>query len=52
MTFFLRPECRRGRRTIGLPDNDRIYILAMSRANENPAVEPAQPDPLLRSTTK
>jgi hypothetical protein len=37
-----------------LPDNDRIYIQAMSRANENPAVKPAQPDvfPSLRSTTK
>jgi alpha-mannosidase len=44
-----------GAKTITLPDNDRIRILAMSVATENPAVKPAQPlyDVLssLRSTT-
>jgi hypothetical protein len=41
-------------KSIRLPDNDRICILAMSRANENPAVKPVQPDvlPSLRSATK
>ncbi len=38
-----------------VPDNDRIRILAMSLANENPAVKPAQllydVLPSLRSTT-
>jgi hypothetical protein len=50
--LFERPAA--GTKTIWLPDHDRIYILAVSRANENPAVEPAQPDvlPSLRSTTK
>jgi alpha-mannosidase len=32
-----------GTRTITLPDNDKIRILAISVANENPAVKPAQP---------
>jgi alpha-mannosidase len=32
-----------GAKTIILPDNDRIRILAMSVAKENPAVKPAQP---------
>jgi alpha-mannosidase len=44
-----------GAKTITLPDNDRIRILAMSVANENPAVKPAQPLydvlPWPRSTT-
>jgi alpha-mannosidase len=44
-----------GTKTITLPDNDRIRILAMSVANENPAVKPAQPLydvlPWPRSTT-
>jgi alpha-mannosidase len=32
-----------GAKTITLPDNDRIRILAISMANENPAAKPAQP---------
>jgi alpha-mannosidase len=32
-----------GARTITLPNNDRIRILAMSVADENPAVRPTQP---------
>jgi alpha-mannosidase len=44
-----------GTRTITLPDNDKIRILAMSVADENPAVKPAQPLydvlPSPRSTT-
>ena len=32
-----------GAKTITLPDNDRIRILAISAANENPSVKPAQP---------
>jgi alpha-mannosidase len=32
-----------GAKTIQLPDNDKIRILAMSVAEENPAVRPAQP---------
>ena len=32
-----------GTKTITLPDNDKIRILAMSLADENPAVKPAQP---------
>jgi alpha-mannosidase len=32
-----------GARTITLPDNDKIRILALSVAEENPSVEPAQP---------
>ena len=32
-----------GARTITLPDNDKIRILALSVAEENPNVEPAQP---------
>ena len=44
-----------GAKTITLPDNDRIRILAMSVAKENPAVKPAQPLydvlPSPRSTT-
>ncbi len=32
-----------GARTITLPNNDRIRILAMSVADENPAVRPVQP---------
>jgi len=32
-----------GAKTITLPDNDRIRILAISVADENPAVTPAQP---------
>jgi alpha-mannosidase len=32
-----------GTRTITLPDNDKIRILALSVAEENPEVEPAQP---------
>jgi alpha-mannosidase len=44
-----------GTRAITLPDNDRIRILAVSVANENPAVKPAQPLydvlPSPRSTT-
>ncbi len=32
-----------GTRTITLPDNDRIRVLAMSVADENAAVEPVQP---------
>jgi alpha-mannosidase len=32
-----------GVRTITLPDNDKIRILALSVAEENPEVEPAQP---------
>jgi alpha-mannosidase len=32
-----------GARTITLPDNDRIRILAVSAAEENPRVKPAQP---------
>jgi alpha-mannosidase len=44
-----------GTKTITLPVNDKIRVLAMSVANENPAVEPAQPLydvlPAPRSTT-
>jgi len=32
-----------GTRTITLPDNDKIRVLAMSVADENPEVRPAQP---------
>jgi alpha-mannosidase len=32
-----------GARSITLPDNDKIRILAMSVASENPLVKPAQP---------
>jgi alpha-mannosidase len=32
-----------GARAIRLPDNDKVRILAVSVANENPDVEPAQP---------
>jgi alpha-mannosidase len=32
-----------GTKSVKLPDNDRIRILAISVANENPAVQPAQP---------
>jgi alpha-mannosidase len=32
-----------GAKTITLPDNDKIRILALSVAEENPAVAPAQP---------
>jgi alpha-mannosidase len=32
-----------GAKTITLPDNDKIRILAISAANENPTVKPAQP---------
>ena len=45
-----------GAKTITLPDNDKIRILAISVAEENPAVKPAQPLydvlPSLPSTTK
>jgi alpha-mannosidase len=30
-------------KTITLPDNDKIRILAISVADENPVVKPAQP---------
>ena len=32
-----------GAKTITLPDNDKIRILAISVADENPEVKPAQP---------
>ncbi len=32
-----------GTKTVTLPDNDKIRILAMSVANENPPLKPAQP---------
>ena len=32
-----------GTKTIKLPDNDKVRILAISVADENPAVQPAQP---------
>jgi alpha-mannosidase len=32
-----------GARTIKLPDNDKIRILAISAAEENPGIRPAQP---------
>jgi alpha-mannosidase len=32
-----------GTTSIGLPDNDKIRVLAMSAAEENPGVIPAQP---------
>jgi alpha-mannosidase len=36
-------ELPAGTKTIQLPDNDKIRILAISVADENPAVKPAQP---------
>jgi alpha-mannosidase len=36
-------ELPAGTRTITLPDNDKIRVLAISVANENPEVKPAQP---------
>jgi alpha-mannosidase len=32
-----------GAKTIRLPDNDKIRVLAISVADENPEVKPAQP---------
>jgi alpha-mannosidase len=32
-----------GAKTITLPDNDKIRVLAISVAAENPEVKPAQP---------
>jgi alpha-mannosidase len=32
-----------GAKTIRLPDNDKIRVLAISVANEDPEVKPAQP---------
>jgi alpha-mannosidase len=36
-------ELPAGAKTITLPDNDKIRVLAVSVADENPEVKPAQP---------
>ncbi|MGA9980783.1 MAG: glycoside hydrolase family 38 C-terminal domain-containing protein [Candidatus Sulfotelmatobacter sp.] len=41
--FAYRLDLPAGTRTITLPDNDKIRVLAMSVADENPEVKPAQP---------